>query len=224
METNPTGIENQPTIPSPGQPGVNPPPTLQNPEANIGTEKWKSVLTIICLVIVPLGLLGIIFTWVLTNWSKTAKILITVLYPIFIFFFIIILGILSATVFIGMGSTRQKLRDTQVKAKLRDTQVKANLRYISNSLELYYDDNSKIGSNGIAIGSYPAINSFNSMKYQLMKAGSFPEIKNTGSFVHIYKYCSNDGSKFNLSVSLESASVPFTVNSAEGADTCTPGE
>lgn len=194
-------------IPSSGQP--NPIQPASGQAMAIPTPAWKAVVTIISLILLPL--LGIILTWVLTNWSKTTKIILTFV-PV-LYFILSIVFALGFMTFRGLDDAREKAQDAQ---------VKNNLSMMSNYFEMYYDQMAEKNS---GVGSYPIGNSFREAKYKLIETGNYPQPSGSQSFTsESFKYCSSTGQSFKLSVALKADPAPFIISSDNASDTCTPGE
>jgi len=84
---------------------------------------WKETLTVIFLVLSPL--IGLILMWVLANWSRKAKIIITL---------VLLLGsiIVSGISYTSLSSTRKAARDAV---------RKADMYQIVTAQEMYYAEN-----------------------------------------------------------------------------------
>lgn len=194
---------------SPSQPPQ--PPVVRSSSQ---TETWRTVVTILALIFMPL--IGVVLTWVITNWSKGAKIAVTIIFAVFQV--IAIMGILAAMVLLGMG---------QARGKARDTVAKSNVRQVTSALELYYDNKTISTTGGVQSGNYPITNSYKTMTDELISSKTIPSLpKDPEGYKYRYLYCSSDGNAFRLQVILKDINQPFEMDSmdSEVKDTCTPGE
>ncbi len=97
---------------------------------------------------------------------------------------IFIIGLLASVVLVGLGSFRQRGRDTRRVADLRSVQ---------NGLELYYSKN----------GSYPQINNWAGLQSELVNSGiGIENIPNDPDKRAVYEYA-GDGQSYVLKAVLE---------------------
>jgi|SRR3989344_6090532 len=91
------------------------------------SKKWggKETLSVVFLILLPI--IGLILMWIIANWSKKVKIILTVLLPLPI----IVIGILSSIVLVSMGGAREAARDAS---------RKADMRQVVTAQEIYYGD------------------------------------------------------------------------------------
>jgi len=185
-----------PPVP-PAQPETSPPlPQQPNNQQPISqkTEGWKIALTIIFLIFMPV--VGIILLWLITNWSKTAKWIITIIIII-----IILLLVPAIIVIEALSSARYKARDVSAQATLSS---------LPPVLELYRDDHYK----------YPVANSFSKMSSMMIAEQYFAtELQEPTPSYH-YKYCSTNGTDYKLEVEQLTTGKPYVL----GTDSCQPGE
>ena len=126
---NASGLIQPPGPSQPPRPSFQPPPA---PPLQPKGKTWKNVLTIIFLILLlPVGL---ILMWTIANWSKKAKIIITVVLLVALIPIIIIGGILVSTVLVSMGGAREAARDAA---------RKADMRQIVTAQEIYFGDNNQ---------------------------------------------------------------------------------
>jgi len=113
-----------PTTPPAPATSSTPPPAPPAP-----SKEWTGKETVSVIFLVLLPIVGVILMWAIANWSKKAKIIITValLLPI-----IAIGGILSSTVLVSMGGAREAARDAA---------RKADMRQMVTAQEMYYGQN-----------------------------------------------------------------------------------
>ncbi|RLC34647.1 MAG: hypothetical protein DRZ76_02335 [Candidatus Nealsonbacteria bacterium] len=105
-----------------------PPPPAPSPQPKGGS--WKNVLTIVFLILfLPVGL---ILMWTIANWSKKAKIIVTVVLLAAIIPLIAIVGILSSIILVSIKG---------VKEVAGDAARKADMRQIVIAQEMYYEMN-----------------------------------------------------------------------------------
>ena len=101
-----------------------------NPPAPPSSSKkwtWKETLTVICLVLIfPLGL---ILMWAIANWSKTVKIIITLLLIIPI----VMIGILISTVAVSLQGARDAARDASIGSQMSMILVAAEMYNMEES-------------------------------------------------------------------------------------------
>lgn len=208
-QTTPTGVSPQPAQPVWTSEGA---PIGEQPTNGSGEKKgvWRSVVTILALIVMPL--VGIILTWILTSWSKTAKIIITIVFSIFQV--IAIIGILAAITLVGLGSAR---------VKARDTMAKNSMKTVANTLEMYYEDSLAMDKDGKAISSYPVGKSYTAMIEELNSKMAITMSNSLEGYAYDYRYCSTNGNDFILQVILQSTKEPYEITSPDGNDNCTPG-
>lgn len=110
-------------------PSVSPTPPSAPPVPPAPSKEWtgKETLTVVFLVLLPI--IGLILTWTIANWSKKAKVIITV---VLLLPMIAIGGILSSIVLVSMGGAREAARDVG---------RKADMRMMVTAQEMYYGEN-----------------------------------------------------------------------------------
>jgi type II secretory pathway pseudopilin PulG len=119
----------------PPKPSFQPPPA---PPLQPQGGTWKNVLTIVFLILLlPVGL---ILMWTIANWSKKAKIIITVVLLAALIPILIIGGIFVSTVLVSMGGAREAARDAARKADMRQI-VTAQEMYWSMNDQYYQSVN-----------------------------------------------------------------------------------
>lgn len=163
-----------------------------NSAPDTSSGKWRTPLTIVLLIFFPLA--GIILMWVITQWSKAAKWIITSIYVV-----LIILTIILIPVVVNMSN---KIADQRG----NDNQAKMDLDQSQSAVSQYKDKR----------GKYPVAKSYQSMKDVLSKVyynvDQLPE-----SSGYIFKYCSSNGSDYKLEIEkLKVEPSPYTL----GTDSC----
>jgi len=139
--------EQYPTMsPPPAAPSA-PPPAPPAPSKEWGGKETVSVVFLVLLPIV-----GLILMWAIANWSKKAKIILTLalLLPI-----IAIGGILSSIVLVSMGGAREAARDAGRKADMRQM-VTAQEMYYGQNDQYYQSVNYPISIPGGIMAKMPA--------------------------------------------------------------------
>ena len=166
------------------------------PASKPQTSFFASCFTVFLLIFLPL--IGIIVMWVGTNWSKTAKWILTAI------FIILIAGqvILGLLVIRSLNNARGKVKDLEAQVKLRT---------ISFGLESYVDQNK---------GKYIVAKSYNEAIEKLVSTSALTAKPGNiqGQFQYIYKYCSSNGKDYKLEVNQQSGKTPFSI----GGDSCIP--
>lgn len=93
-------------------------------------RKWggKETLTLIFLIFLPV--VGLILTWTITNWSKKAKIIVTIIFLLLPA--VAIIGILSTITLVSLGGARDNAKDAR---------ITADINMINLAQEFYYAQN-----------------------------------------------------------------------------------
>src|SRR3989338_10562909 len=115
------------------------------------SKKWggKETLSVVFLILLPI--IGLILMWIIANWSKKVKIILTVLLPLPI----IVIGILSSIVLVSMGGAREAARDAARKADMRQM-VTAQEMYYGQNDQYYKSVNYPISIPGGMMAKMPA--------------------------------------------------------------------
>jgi type II secretory pathway pseudopilin PulG len=114
---------------------------IQTAPIPVPVRKWggKETLTLIFLIFLPI--VGLILTWTITNWSKKAKIIVTIIFLIIPA--IAVIGILSTITLVSLSDVREDARDAK---------ITSDMRIISITQEMYFSQNGRY----IASIDYPA--------------------------------------------------------------------
>lgn len=136
--------------------------------------------------------------WFIAQWSKTVKLIITIIYIVVVLPSII----LGSIILLGLSSARVQAFDARVASDMRST---------IPSLELYNDYN---------YYKYPNTNSFSEMSSILIRDNFIDSELQEPKAKYHYRYCSTDGTNYRLEVEQFIKKEPFVI----GSDTCQPGE